>query len=284
MIINFLKKVYQIWVSERPMQLAAALAYYAMFSIAPVIFITFSIASAIIDNVALTERVYATLEQILGPEMVQVIQDMVANTSIDLPDRLEQYAWLSSIIGFLALLWAATGLFNQIHFALNRLWQVPVMSKSKSGGMLRYRLLSFSIVILLGLLLVIISIVNGLLSWIDSIFDVPNDYSLLLLLTFVSLTALCFALIYKLFPHVQLRWRDVWLGAGIAALLETIGFLLIGFLIQFGILTSASAAAGSVALLLIIAYYMAQIFLLGAVITRVFTSPRGSQSPSDGNG
>ncbi len=86
------------------------------------------------------------------------------------------------------------------------------------------------------------------------------------------MTALCFALIYKLFPDVKLRWRDVWLGAGIAALLETIGFLLIGFLIQFGIFTSASAAAGSVAMLLIISYYMAQIFLLGAVITRVYSS------------
>jgi len=116
------------------------------------------------------------------------------------------------------------------------------------------------------------AIVIGLLSWIDSIFDVPTDYSLIILLIFVGLTALCFALIYKLFPDVQLRWRDVWLGAGIAALLETIGFLLIGFLIQFGIFTSASAAAGSVAMLLIISYYMAQIFLLGAVITRVYSS------------
>ena len=279
MIIDFLKKVYQIWVDERPVQLAAALAYYAMFSLAPVIFIAFTIAGILIDNIALTEQVSATLEQILGPEMVQAIQSMLANISIDLPDQIEQYTWLSSLIGFLALLWAASGLFNQIHFALNRLWQVPVTTKSKTLGMFKYRLLSFSIVILLGLLLVIMSLVNGLLSWIDSIIDVPTDYSLIVFLAFVSLTTLCFALIYKLFPDVPLRWRDVWLGAGIAAFLETIGYLLIGLLIQFGILTSASAAAGSIAVLLMIAYYMAQIFLLGAVITRVFTTTRGSQSP-----
>ena len=284
MIIDFLKKVYQIWVDERPVQLAAALAYYAMFSLAPVIFIAFTIAGILIDNIALTEQVSATLEQILGPEMVQAIQSMLANISIDLPDQIEQYTWLSSLIGFLALLWAASGLFNQIHFALNRLWQVPVTTKSKTLGMFKYRLLSFSIVILLGLLLVIMSLVNGLISWIDSIIDVPTDYSLIVFLAFVSLTTLCFALIYKLFPDVPLRWRDVWLGAGIAAFLETIGYLLIGLLIQFGILTSASAAAGSIAVLLMIAYYMAQIFLLGAVITRVFTTTRGSQSPSHENG
>ena len=278
MILDFLKKVYQIWISERPTQLAAALAYYAMFSIAPVIFIAFSVAGALLKNIALTEEVYERLEQIMGPEMVQVIQDMVANASINLPDKIEQWSWLSSLIGFLALLWAASGLFNQIHFALNRLWQVPVASIGKSHRMLRQRLLSFSIVILLGLLLVIMAIVNGLLSWIDSIFDVPTDYSLIILLIFIGLTALCFALIYKLFPDVQLRWRDVWLGAGIAALLETIGFLLIGFLIQFGIFTSASAAAGSVAMLLIISYYMAQIFLLGTVITRVYTSIRAGKT------
>jgi membrane protein len=274
MILDFLKKVYQIWVDERPTQLAAALAYYAMFALAPVLFIAFSIAGALIDNIDLAERVSGTLEQILGAEMVQAIQSMIASTSIDLPDPIEQYTWLSSLIGFVALLWAASGLFNQIHFALNRLWQVPLVSKSKPGGMLKYRLLSFSIVILLGLLLVIISIVNGLLSWIDSIFDVPSDYSLILLLTFAGLTALCFGLIYKLFPDVQLRWRDVWLGAGIAAVLETTGFLLIGFFIQYGAFNSASAVAGSFAVLLVIAYYMAQIFLLGAVITRVTSSRR----------
>jgi membrane protein len=284
MLINFLKKVYQIWVEERPVQLAAALAYYAMFSLAPVVFIAFTIAGILIDNIALAERVSATLEQILGPEMVQAIQSMVANISINLPDQIEQYTWLSSVIGFLALLWAASGLFNQIHFALNKLWQVPAKSKSTTLGMFKYRLLSFSIVILLGLLLVIMSIVNSLLSWIDSIIDVPTNYSLIVILAFVGLTTLCFALIYKLFPDIPLRWRDVWLGAGIAAFLETIGYLLIGLLIQFGNLTSASAAAGSVAVLLMIAYYMAQIFLLGAVITRVFTTTRGSQSPSHENG
>jgi uncharacterized BrkB/YihY/UPF0761 family membrane protein len=94
----------------------------------------------------------------------------------------------------------------------------------------------------------------------------------IVLLILVGLTVLCFALIYELFPDVQLSWQDVWLGAGIAALLETIGFLLIGFFTEFGIFTSASAAAGSVAMLLIISYYMAQIFLLGAVITRVYTN------------
>jgi membrane protein len=270
MILGFLKKVYQIWVAERPMQLAAALAYYAMFSLAPVIFIAFTIAGILIDNIALAERVSATLEQILGPEMVQAIQSMIANISINLPDQIEQYTWLSSVIGFLALLWAASGLFNQIHFALNRLWQVPATSTSQSRSMLRYRLISFLMVILLGLLLVIIAILNVLLSWIDTILDVPTDYTLLVLLTFAGLTTLCFAIIYKLFPDVALRWRDVWLGAGIAALLETIGFLLIGSLIHFGLLSSASAAAGSVAVLLMIAYYMAQIFLLGAVITRVY--------------
>lgn len=272
MITDFLKKVYQIWISERPMQLAAALAYYAMFSLAPVIFITFSIAGIFIDNIALVERVTQRLEQIVGPEMVQVIQNMLTNVSIKLPDTLHQWTWLPSIIGFLALLWAASGLFTQIHFALNTLWRVPAPSINQSRGMIRQRLLSFSIVILLGLLLVIISIVNILLSWINSIINVPFDYSLIILLIFVSLTTLCFAIIYKLFPDVQLRWRDVWLGAGVAAVLETIGFFLIGFFLRLGVFSSAIATAGSIAVLLMISYYMAQIFLLGAVITRVYTN------------
>jgi len=150
MIIEFLKKFIRSGYLNGQCRLAAALAYYAMFSLAPVIFIAFTVAGMFINSVALTERVFTTLEQILGPEMVQAIQDMLANTSIDLPDQLEQWTWLSSVIGILALLWAASGLFNQIHFALNRLWQVPVASIDKSRRMLRIRLLSFSIVILLG--------------------------------------------------------------------------------------------------------------------------------------
>jgi membrane protein len=274
MILDFLKKVYHIWISERPMQLAAALAYYAMFSLAPAIFIAFSIAGVFINNIDLAEQVFERLEKILGSEMVQVIQNMIASVSINLPEQVKQWPWLASVIGFLALLWAASGLFTQIHFALNTLWRVPATSINKSRKMLRQRLLSFSIVILLGLLLVIMSIVNVLLAWIDSILDVPNDYLSIVILIFIGLITLCFAIIYKLFPDVQIRWRDVWLGAGVAAIFETIGFLLIGFLLRFGVLSSASAAAGSFALLLMILYYMAQIFLLGVIITRVYVNDR----------
>jgi membrane protein len=284
MILAFAKDIYQIWITERPTQLAAALAYYGIFSIAPVIFIAFTIAGIFIDNLALADQVSTQLNQVLGSEVVQALQQMIATTSVSLPDSYAGWSWLPSLISFLALFWAASGLFTQIHFALNKLWQVPNAPKSKPHGMFRQRLLSFSMVILLGLLLVLVSFVNILISWADSIFDLPTDYAAVGYLAFIGLTALTFGLIYKYIPNVNLRWRDVWLGAFIAALLETIGVLLIGLFLQFGAFGSASAAAGSFAILLVIMYYMAQIFLFGVVITRVFTLKYGSQSHSPENG
>ena len=281
MILGFLKEVYQIWINERPTQLAAALAYYGMFSIAPVIFIAFTVAGIFIDNLALAERVSTQLEQILGPEVVLAIQNLLTNISVNLPDSIARWSWLSSVISFLALLWAASGLFTQIHFALNTLLRVPPAAKGKSRRMIRQRLLSFTAVILLGLLLVLVFIANIFVTWIDSVFDVPNDYAVIGYLTFISLAAISFALIYKYIPDVKLRWRDVWLGAVVAALLETIGILVLGLFLQIGAFNSASAAAGSFVVLLMVMYYLAQIFLLGVVITRVFTSRYGSQPPSN---
>lgn len=284
MILNFAKDIYQIWLTERPTQLAAALAYYGMFSIAPVIFIAFTVAGVFIDNLALAEQVSTQLTQILGDEVVQALQNMIATISVNLPDSTASWSWMATLVSFLALFWAASGLFTQIHFALNKLWRVQNAPKSKPQGMFRQRLLSFSMVILLGLLLVLVAVVNILISWADSIFDLPTDYAAVGYLTLISLTALTFALIYKYIPNVKLRWRDVWLGAFIAAFLETIGILLIGLFLQLGAFGSASAAAGSFAILLVIMYYLAQIFLLGAVITRVFTLKYGSQSLSPENG
>jgi membrane protein len=204
---------------------------------------------------------------------------MIASISLNPSDSAERWSWIAVVISFLALFWAASGIFTQIYFALNKLWGVPNAPKGKPLGMARQRLLSFSMVILLGLLLVIVSVINILISWADTIFDLPTDYAAVGFLTFIGLTAFTFALIYKYIPNVNLHWRDVWLGAFVAAILETIGILVIGLFIQFGAFSSAAAAAGSFAILLVIMYYMAQIFLLGAVITRVFTTKYGSQSP-----
>lgn len=277
-LINFLKQVYRIWTIERPTQLAAALAYYAIFALAPMIFIASSIAGIFINNLALIERAFAQLEETLGSEVVQAVRDLLASTSIDLPESMARWTWISSVIGFLALLWAASGLFTQIHFALNRLWGLPAAPAGRSSGMIRQRALSVAMVILLGLLLVVVSVLNLFFAWIDSLIDVPGDYSLILSLAFIGLVALCFAIIYKYIPDVHVRWRDVWLGAVVAAVLESVGILMIGLLLRLGAFSSAAAAAGSFAMLLVILYYMAQIFLIGAIITRVYTSRKTSQS------
>ena len=272
MFVAFLKQVQVIWVSERPMQLAAALTYYALFSLAPVIFITVTIAGIFVDNLALVERAFSQLELLFGPEVMQAIQNSLADSSINLPVSTERWPWISSVIAFLALLWAASGLFYQIHFALNTVMGGTASPKGVPQGFIRQRLLSFSMVIILGLLLVILSIVDIFLRWLGTKIEFPLNISLIISLAFFGLVTLCFSFMYRYIADVHFRWRYIWIGAGIAALLETIGVYLIGLLLQFGAFTSALAAAGTYTILLVVIYYMAQIFLLGAVITRVLSS------------
>lgn len=283
-IVSFIKEIYQIWVAERPTQLAAALAYYGMFSLVPIILIAITVAGVFIDNTALAEETIVRIEQILGQEVFQAIQDMLASYAINLPEVITRWTWIASIVGFLSLLWVASGLFTQIHFAMNTLWGVPKTPKNFSQGIIKLRLLPSLIVIFLGVLLVIIAAMNFVIAWLDSVFDVPSNYAGIRYVLLIGITALTFAAIYKYIPNVKLRWRDVWLGAAVAALLETLGVLILGFVMQLGLFDSAAATVSSYLLLLVIMYYMAQIFLLGVIITRVYSSRNHSQLLSSNAG
>jgi len=275
-LVSFIKEIYQIWVAERPTQLAAALAYYGMFSLVPIFLIAFTIAGIFIDSTILAEETIVRLEQFLGPDLAQAIQTMLTTYSIDLPDVIARWTWIASIVGFLSLLWVASSLFTQIHFAMNTLWGVPKAPKNLSQGLIKQRLLPTLIVISLGLLLVVVAVANFIITWLDSVFDIPSDYAAIRYLLLISITVVTFAVIYKYIPNVQLRWQDVWLGAVVAALLETLGVVILGLVMQLGLFDSAAATVSSYLLLLVIMYYMAQIFLLGVIITRVYTSKNKS--------
>ena len=276
----FIREIYQIWVSEKPNQLAAALAYFGMFSFAAVIYIAYQIAGIFINEAAAAERFYTRIEAVLGSEIATFIQDSVSAISA----TSEGGSWIISAVSLISLLLAAMGLFLQLKYVLNRIWGVPLTQVGNRLAIIRQRLFAFIMVIALGLLVILVTVVNVIFAWFGSIvedlFANSGLVSVLNILALLAVVVLANAFVYKVLPDVKLAWRDVWIGSIVATVLMALGGLVIGLYFKLGGIRSAFEAAGAFAVLLIAIYYFAQIFLFGAIITRVYAQRYGSKRKS----
>jgi membrane protein len=272
-LTEFFNQVYNIWINERPTTLAAALAYYSIFSIAPVIYIVFTIAGIFLDELVLAERLYARLGNIFGSEMVSALQSAIQ--AIDLSSSGGSV--LGTLLGFLALIFAASGLFYQLQFALNVIWKVPPPGRGGTLRLIRQRLFSFLVVIGLGLFLVVMAFLSVVYSWLSSLLNLFNLDSVFPVLILSFLMLLIIALVYKILPETKINWSDVWLGAAISTAMILLGVYLVRWFFSIGQFTSAFEAAGAFAVLLVMFYYISQIFLLGAVITCAYADNFGSR-------
>jgi membrane protein len=271
---KFLKELVLVWNAGQPAQAAAALAYYAMFSFAPILFIALTIAGIFLDELVASNELFTRLENTLGPETTKYILDAVDNVS-----RSNSGAGsLPSLIGFAVLLYAASGMFAQLQYALNTIWDVPPASRGGILASIKHRLLAFVMVIGLGLVLVIITISSLVMSVLESFVDLGGFAPAANFATVAGLAALTFALIYKVLPDARIAWRDVWAGAAITALLFSLARELFAFFLARSDFSSAFGAAGALAILLVTIYYMALIFLAGAVLTRAYATRFGSQA------
>ena len=272
-IIEFAKELYQIWIKERPSTLAAALAYYSLFSFAPALFIAYTIAGLFMNEQYITNQLLWRIEDTLGAEAAQFIQQSV----ISISESTAKGSTLVSIIGFIALLLAASMLFFQLQYALNVVWKVPPPEKGATLSLVKNRLLAFAMVIGIALVLIAATMISVISSAIYSILNISGEYQILTNAALLGLGTVSFALIYKILPEAEIRWRDVWIGAFVTSLLAAVGMWALGIYLGSAKITSALEAAGVVAVLLIFFYIMAQIFLFGAIFTRVYSSMYGTK-------
>ena len=276
----FISEVISIWTAERPSQLAAALAYYSMFAIAPIIFIAFGLAGLFIDELAAASQMSERLAALLGPEAVGLITNAIA--SVTTPTSTGG-SLLASIVGFFALLFAASGLFYQLKYVLNRIWRVPYSSIGGTKKLIRDQLLAFLMVLGVGLMLVVITLVNVVIAWfgdfLHRLFGIEGSSVIIATLASLGVLTLAFSLLYKILPDVKITWRDTLPGAFLSALMMALAVTLIGLYFKLTDAGSAFAAAGSVAVLMVGINYLAQIFLFGAVVTRAYASHYGSRRP-----
>ena len=262
-LFDLLRAAIEHWNADRASRLAAALAYYATFSLAPLVIITIWLAGLLFGNAAAQSYLLAQIQQVFGADSAAVVRSMIA------AQRSSGSAFFS-IITLVGLFFGATGLFFSLQDALNTIWQVPPDPPRSIWrallGIVQDRALSFALVAASGGLLVAALALSTLLTALDPLVSVlqPQSATLLtsvnLLISF-GLTTLLFAVLYRVLPETVVRWREVWLGALSGALLFTVGRFALSLYLT---------AAGSFVALLVWIYYSAQIFLYGAEVCFVY--------------
>jgi membrane protein len=265
------------WMDDYAPSMGAAIAYYTLFSIAPLLVIVIAISGVVFGAEAAQNAIVAQLEGLIGHEGAVAIQGLIRSASE--PGR----GATAAIVGAVTLFIGATSVFAELQSALDRIWEVPA-GKKASGiwQLIRQRLLSFGMILVLGLLMLVSLVVSAALAafgrWWGAFFGDWETmlHAVNLFVSFAVVTGL-FAAIYKIMPRAEIAWRDVWIGAVVTALLFTIGKFLIGLYLGKSGVTSGFGAAGSMVVLLVWVYYSAQIFLLGAEFTWVYAHASGSR-------
>ena len=271
-LIEFFKEVYNIWITERPSQLAAALAYFSLFSFAPIVYIAYTISSLVLNAALVETQVIEQLATRMNPEIYEFLESSVNQ----LAETTSSGNIIITLIGIVALFYAASSLFFQIQYALNKIWNVPLPERGQTGVFIRQRLFSFLMVLGVALLLIVVTLASLVISFVDNFVDINLIIRILNTLTMLAIITAALILIYKILPDTKVAWRDVILGAFSAALLLMIAAFFLGLYISSSRLTSAAEAAGAVAVFLITFNVMAQIFLIGAIISRVYAHTYGS--------
>jgi len=265
------------WIDDYAASMGAAIAYYTMFSIAPLLLIVIAVAGLVFGREAAQGEVFMQLQGLMGDEGAVAVQGLLKSASEPATGTL------AIILGGLALFIGATTVFGELQTALDRIWRAPSLKETSSiWTLVRERLLSFGMILTIGFLLLVSLVMSAALAalgkWWNSNF---RGWEAVLhianfVLSFVIITVL-FAMIYKILPRVRIAWRDVWIGAAVTSVLFAIGKFAIGLYLGKSGIVSGFGAAGSIVLLLIWVYYSAQIFLLGAEFTWVYAYRFGSR-------
>jgi membrane protein len=274
-VLPILKGTFKEFGEDNVLRLSAALAYYAMFSIGPLLVIAVGVAGLVLGQESVRHEIQQQLQSMLGENSAKTLGSMMSA-------QKHGSSLITTIIGIVVLLFGAAGVFGQLQDALNTIWEV----KSKPGtgiwGFIRNRFLSFSMVLGVGFLLLISLALTTFLSAVTGSLGskLPISEALAHILNFVvsfGVITLLFAMIFKYLPDVKVPLRKVWVGAIVTALLFTVGKYLLALYLGRASTTSSYGAAGSVIVILMWIYYASVILLFGAEFTQVYTNQTGTK-------
>jgi len=282
---HILKLSYQDWKEDKASRLSAALAYYTIFSLAPLLIIVIAVTGLFWQHQAVQEQVMGQIQGLVGAQGAQFVSNLL--TSASNPAR----GITATIIGIITLVFGALGVFNELHNSLNTIWNVK---EEETKGFFQSvkkiildRLLSFTMVLGIGFLLLVSLVISAGLSAAQTTIGnaIPLSEVVLQIINLVisiGVITVLFALIYKFLPDAEIAWRDVWLGALVTAVFFSLGKFLIGLYLGNSAVASSFGAAGSLVLLLVWIYYSAQILFFGAEFTQVYANNYGSKIVAEG--
>ena len=283
-MLTLLKDTVREWREDGANRLAAALAYYTTFSLAPLLVLIIAIAGLAGGREAAQTQTMAQVEDLLGAEGREFVEGMIESAS------QPETGLAATLIGAVTLLFGALGVFGELQNSLNTIWEVkPKPAKGVLDGIKRFvfrRLLSFTMVLGIGFLLLASLVLSAAMSafgeYIGTRWPLADFWLALInfLVSFFVVTFL-FAMIFKFLPEIKIAWKDVWLGAAVTSVLFSLGKFLIGLYLGRSEVGNTFGAAGSLAILLIWIYYSAQILFFGAEFTQVYANRYGSRIVPD---
>jgi len=265
------------WLEDKAPTLGAALAYYTVFSLAPLILVLLAIIGMIFrkDPTGVWDKITEQMSYFLDPSGVQVVQDIAKTAS------KPSASWWATVIGISLALFGASGVFGQLQNSLNTIWGVKAKPGAAVWDYIRIRILSFAMVagvcFLLLVTLTIEAVLKGLSGYLES--SLPGGAAMAFVIYLVvdlGLVVLLFAGMFKYLPDVEVRWQDVWVGSAMTALLFLVGKWALGLYLGSGAAGSAYGAASSLVTLLLWIYYSSQILLFGAEFTQVYANRFGA--------
>jgi len=270
-----LKETYSNFADNKALRMSAALAYYTIFSIAPILIIIISLCDVFYGKAAIEGSIYGHIKTFVGSAAALQIEDIIRNATTS-----NKVTW-ASVLGVVSLLIAATGVFGEIQDSINQIWRLKAKPKKGWLKLISNRILSFSMVVSIGLIPLVSLVVNSVLDFLGGQLStfLPHEalyvaYFINMFITFVTISLL-FGVIFKVLPDARIKWRDITVGAVATAILFMIGKFTIGFYLSHSHVGNSYGAAGSVILILLWVYYSAAILDFGAAFTSVYTRHKG---------
>lgn len=274
-LLGLVKETFQDWTQDKASRLGAALAYYAIFSIGPMLVVVIAIAGKVFGKDAAEGKIADTLSQVLSSDAAKFVEALV--TSASRPTE----GTIATLVGTGTLLLSAMGIFGQLKDALNTIWEVEPVPGGGIMAALTKNFLSFGMLLGVGFLLLVSLVVNALLSTLGPFLRdaLPGGALLWNAVNYVitlAIISLMFALIFKFVPDIRVGWKEVLLGGVVTATLFLLGQIALGIYLSLGNVGSAFGAAASLVIVLVWIYYSAQILFLGAEFTQVYANRYGS--------
>jgi membrane protein len=276
-IYTYLKQVFTEFAEDDILKYSASLAYYTVFSLAPVLIVIISICGVLFGKEAIQGHIYGQIKGLVGNDAAVQIQETIKNI------HLTGHNIFATIISIIVLLIGATGIFGEVQDSLNKIWGLRIKTKKTWWKLIINRLLSFSLILCIGFVMMVSLLLNALVSAFGTFLArYFSEFSVILVqltdnvLTFIVTTFL-FSLMFKVLPDAKIKWKDVLIGGLITSVFFTLGKLTIGYYLGSSNIASVYGAAGSIMIIMVWVYYSSIILYLGAEFTKVYAKLHGGK-------